>query len=111
MELLVRDLFERAAEATRRSLRVQSRALEATRRAVRVQSRAVVVVAVIRTLRAGRLVIQCAWCGRVSDDGEQWEHVRSVALRPEQVTGSICDACLAANTQQPTTLTRGGRDA
>src|SRR5690349_18844949 len=97
MDLLVRDLFERAAGAARR--------------VVRVQSRAVLVVAVHRRLKEGRLVVQCAWCGRVSDDGERWQHVPSVVLRPEQVTGSICDACLAKDSPQTTRLTPGGRVA
>jgi len=83
----VRDLFERAAKTTRRSIRVQSRAL--------------VIVAVNRSLKEGRLVVQCAWCGRVSDASGRWEHVPSLSLRPEQVTGSICDACLALNSPQP----------
>jgi hypothetical protein len=55
----------------------------------------------IQRLRDGRLVVQCAWCGKVGDGEDRWARLDGFFLRPEQTTGSICRGCLAANSPQP----------
>ena len=77
------------------------RAAQAVDSTVAVKARSLVLRAVVRRARESGLIVQCAWCGRIGDGGEAWAHIDGLFLRPEQVTGSICRGCLAANSPQP----------
>jgi uncharacterized protein YlaI len=57
------------------------------------QERARVVRDVSRRLRQSRLVVSCAWCGRVSDGDDRWTRLESLSLRPRTMTHSICPEC------------------
>jgi hypothetical protein len=91
-----------SSRRTRRSVRaVQDRAAQARLETSAITAQSAVLVAVVKNLRESRLVVQCAWCGRLGDGDDRWAFVPGVFLHSEQVTGSICRGCLAANSPQP----------
>jgi hypothetical protein len=76
----VNALFKRALDALRRTATARRSLVHGTVR---------------QGLRAQRLVVQCAWCGRVSDGRGRWADVRRLSISPTHVTATICPACLS----------------
>jgi len=59
--------------------------------------RSLVRAAVRARLQEHRLVVKCAWCGRVSDGDGHWAQVPGLRLTPPEITATICPRWIAAD--------------